>query len=344
MKRVSVEELRRVPIEILTAAGVPEEDAGIVADQLVEANLRGRDSHGVLVRLPRLIEGIRTGAIKPHSKVKVVHETPATALLDGGQGIGQVVSMKAVELALKKAERVGVGVVSVRRSSHIGFLGYYSEYVAKRGMIGITLTNTEPAMAPSGGAQPILGTNPIAIGIPTKDDLILIDMSTSVVARGKILDHLEKGTKIERGWAVDEEGKVTEDPKEALKGALLPIADSKGYCLALGIDVLTGALAGASVGKDVRGTLHTEEVCTKGDLFIVLNPAMFCGLKGFIKRVERLKKQIKSCRKAPGVDMIYLPGERSRRITRERTIREGISVDEKVWRNLIEFKRENTQR
>lgn len=337
MKIVSVEELRRASLEVLHVAGVPKEDARIVADHLVEANLRGCDSHGVLIRLPRLVKGIRSGAINPSSSVKVIRETSATTLLDGGQGIGQVVSMKAVDIAVEKARDVGVGVVSLRRCSHIGFLGYYSEHVARQGMVGITFTNTEPAMAPTGGAEPIFGTNPIAIGIPTKDYPILIDMSTSVVARGKIIDYMNKGLKIEKGWAIDREGKVTEDPEEALKGALLPIGGPKGYCLALGFDILTGALAGASVGKDVRGTLHAEEVCTKGDLFIAINPDMFCGLEAFMNGVERLKKQIKGCRKAPGVDMIYLPGD-PEMITREKRMGEGVPVDEKSWSDLKALK------
>jgi L-2-hydroxycarboxylate dehydrogenase (NAD+) len=193
-------------------------------------------------------------------------------------------------------------------------------------------------MTPPGGAEPILGTNPLAIGIPTKHDAIIIDMSTSVVSRGKILECLQKGLKIKKGWAVDERGEVTEDPEAALRGALLPMAEHKGFCLALGIDVLTGALAGASVGKDVKGTLHAEEFSTKGDFFTVINPDMFCGLRDFLDRVELLKRQIKSCKKAFGTNNIYLPGERSRSIIRNRRMQEGIPVEEKLWNNLIELK------
>jgi len=331
---VSAEELKESSIKILTTVGVPKEDALIVADHLVEANLRGRDSHGVFTRLPRLIKGIKKGTINPRCKIKVIKETPAIALLDGAQGIGQVVSMKATEFAIKKAQELGVGVISVRHSSHVGFLGYYTEHMAKESMVGIALTNTEPAMAPTGGAEPVLGTNPISIGIPTKDKPIVIDMATSVVARGKILDCLHKGQRIKRGWAVDKEGKATEDPIAALEGALMPIAGPKGYCLAFGFDVLTGALAGASTGKDVKGTLHTEEVCTKGDLFVAINPVMFCGLKNFLERVERLKEQVKRCRRALGVDVIYLPGD-PEILTREKRMLEGIPVDEKLWSDLI---------
>lgn len=335
---VSAEEIKRMSIKILTAVDVPKEDAIVVTDHFVEANLRGRDSHGVFIRLPRLIKGIKTGTINPRCKVKVVNETPAIALLDGNQGIGQVVSIEAMELAIKKARELGVGAVSVRNSSHVGFLGYYSEYAAKEGMIGIAFTNTEPAMAPTGGAEPVLGTNPISIGVPTKDQPIVIDMATSIVARGKILDYLRKGRRIKKGWALDKEGTVTEDPVAALEGALVPVAGPKGYCLSFGFDVLTGALAGASIGKDVKGTLHTEEVSTKGDLFITINPAMFCSLEDFLDGIERLKEQIKGCRRAPNVDVIYLPGD-PEIVTREKRIREGIPVDENSWSNLMELKK-----
>ena len=334
---VYAEELKKISVEILTLAGVSEKDSTIVADHLVEANLRGRDSHGVFIRLPRIIKGIEKGTIKPRCKVKVINETPAIALLDGGNGIGQVVSMKAIRLAIKKAKKLGIGVVGVRRSSHIGFLGYYTEYAANENMIGIVLTNTEPAMAPTGGAEPVLGTNPISIGIPTRDLPIVIDMATSIVSRGKILKCLQRGEKIKKGWAVDKEGEITEDPKAALEGALLPIAGPKGYCLAFGFDVLTGALVGASVGKDVKGTLRTEEVSTKGDLFIAINPSLFCGFENFLERVEQLKKQVKSCKKARGVSVILLPGE-PEMLIREKRIAEGIPVDEDSWKNLMELK------
>ena len=335
MKTVSAQELREIAVKVLITIGLLEEDAGLVANHLVEANLRGRDSHGVL-RLPHIVKGIKKKAISTQAQVETVRETAATALLDAKQGIGQVVALKAMHLAIKKAGDIGIGIVSMRNASHIGFIGYYTEYAAKQGMIGVAFCNTESAMAPFGGAEPILGTNPISITFPTREEPIVVDMATSLVARGKIIDLSRKGQRIPKGWAVDSEGRDTEDPVAALAGALLPVGGPKGYCLAFGFDVLAGALAGACVGTDVRGTVHTEEVCTKGDLFIAIDPQKFCGLESFLDRVERLKEQIKACKKAPGVTQIYLPGD-PEWITRQKRQQEGIPVDEKLWSEVTEL-------
>ncbi|MFQ6121510.1 MAG: Ldh family oxidoreductase [Dehalococcoidales bacterium] len=332
MKVVTATELKEKAVRILTAAGVTENDATLVADHLVEANLRGRDSHGIM-RLLGIMKGIEKNTINPRTEVSVIRETPAMALLDAKHSIGQIVAMKAMALAIEKAHNVGVGIVSLRNASHIGFLGYYTEQAAKRGTIGIAFTNTEPAMSPPGGAEPILGTNPICIGIPAKGEPIIVDLATSVVARGKILEFSRKGQKIPKGWAIDKDGADTEDPAAALEGSLLPIAGPKGYCLAFAIDVLTGALAGASVGADVKGTVHTEDICTKGDLFIAIDPQMFAGSEEFLKRVERLAEQIRSSKKAPGVSQIYLPGD-PELMTRSKRTREGISLDDKLWQQL----------
>ena len=335
MEVVTATELKQKAIGILTSAGVLESEAALVADHLVEANLRGRDSHGVM-RLLGIMKGIQKNTISPSTEVSVVRETPAMALLDAKHSIGQIVAVKAMTLAIEKAHKVGIGIVSLRNASHIGFLGYYTEQAAKQGTIGIAFTNTEPAMSPPGGAEAILGTNPICVGIPSREEPIVVDLATSVVARGKILEFSRKGQKIPKGWAVDKDGADTEDPAAALEGALLPIAGPKGYCLAFAIDVLTGALAGASVGADVKGTVHTEDICTKGDLFIAIDPQMFTSSPDFLDRVERLQEQIKACKKAPGVAQIYLPGD-PELITRSTRMKEGISLDEKLWQQLCEL-------
>jgi len=291
VKVVTAQELKDTATKILTSAGVTGSEATLVADHLAEANLKGRDSHGIS-RLVRLIKGIEKKSINPRTSVKVVQETPAMALLDANHSIGQIVAMKAMNMAVEKAHKVGIGIVSMRNASHIGFLGYYADQAAKQGTIGIVFTNTEPAMNASGGAEPVLGTNPICIGIPSKTEPMVIDMATSVVARGKIIEYERNGKPIPKGWAIDKDGLDTEDPTAALAGSLLPIAGPKGYCLAFAFDILTGALAGASVGADVKGTVHAEEVCTKGDLFLAIDPQTFNGSQDFLNRVERLGEQI----------------------------------------------------
>ncbi|MBA7584839.1 putative oxidoreductase YjmC [subsurface metagenome] len=335
MKVVTAQELKDTATKILTSAGVTESEAASIADHLAEANLKGRDSHGIS-RLVGLIKGIEKKSINPETSLRVVQETPAMALLDANHSIGQIVALKAMNMAVEKAHKVGIGIVSMRNASHIGFLGYYADQAAKQGMVGIVFTNTEPAMSATGGAEPVLGTNPICIGIPTKTEPMVIDMATSIVARGKIIEYERNGKPIPKGWAIDKEGLDTEDATAALAGSLLPIAGPKGYCLAFAFDILTGALAGAAVGTDVKGTVHPEEVCTKGDLFIAIAPEMFNGSPDFLDKVEHLGEQVKSSKKAPGVTRILLPGD-PELMTREKRLQEGIPINEKLWQQLQEL-------
>ncbi len=332
MRLVNLTELEDVSTRALTSVGVPKNDARTVAQHLVEADLRSRSSHGVL-RLPGIVAGIKKGAISRFARVTIIRETRATALLDGNHGLGQVVSMKAVKMAIGKAQSVGVGVVSVRNSSHVGFMGYYTLHSARQNMIGIALTNTEPAMAPTGGIEKILGSNPISIGIPSRVEPIVVDLSTTVVSRGRIVELEKAGMRIPLAWALDREGKETEDPGLALEGSILPIAGAKGYALSLAFDLLTGALSGSSVGKSVRGTLHTTDPPTKGDLFISINPDFFGGIDGFLDKVELLKNQIRRTKRAKGIEKIFVPGERGN-IQRAQRIREGIPVDAGLWEEL----------
>lgn len=336
MKVITAQELKDTAKSVLTSAGVTDSEATLVADHLTEANLRGRDSHGIS-RLVGLVKGLKNGAIKAETNVTVLQETPAMALLDANHSIGQLAALKATGMAIEKAKKVGIGMVSMRNASHIGFLGYYAEEAAKQGTIGIFFTNTEPAMSAWGGAEPLLGTNPICVGIPTRTEPMLVDMATSVVARGKIMEHERNGKPIPKGWAIDKDGSDTEDASAALAGSLLPIAGPKGYCLAFAFDLLTGALAGASVGRDVKGTAHADEVCTKGDLFMAIDPQCFNGLDDFLDRVEHLGNQAKSSKKAAGFSQILLPGD-PELMTREKRLKEGISINEKLWQQLTEMK------
>ncbi|MEW6408520.1 MAG: Ldh family oxidoreductase, partial [Nitrospirota bacterium] len=214
---------------------------------------------------------------------------------------------------------------------------YYTEIMAKKGMIGICMTNTEPGMAPYGAAEKILGTNPLSIAVPTRDHPMILDMSTSVVARGKIVLAMEKGGGIPEGWAINKDGEITTDPIEALEGALLPFGGAKGSGLAIMVDILTGALSGSSVGKGVKGTFDMEHEGTKGDLFLAIDPANFGDYECFLDKVEDLKNQIKQAKKAKGVDEIFLPGE-VEYLTRERKLKEGIPLREELIEELKKLK------
>lgn len=331
--QVSNKELLDLSKKIFMLRGVPERDASVVGTALVEANLRGHDSHGV-IRIPKWVLGLETGAINPLCKVKTIKHLAGGAVLDGDRGLGPVVGVIASRIAMFKAKDTGISAVSIRRASHIGMLGYYTELIAKEGMIGICMTNTEPGMAPFGGAEKILGTNPISIGIPSRNNPLILDMSTSVVARGKIVLAKEKGESIPEGWAVNRNGEITTDPAEALEGVLLPLGGAKGSGLAIMVDLLAGALAGAAVGKNVRGTFDMKHEGTKGDFFMAMDPGSFTDIEGFLDNVEGLKNQIKRCRKAKGVKEILLPGE-IEYFTKERREKEGVPLTDELYKDLL---------
>jgi len=324
--------LKTLSHQIFSSRGVGRIDCERTVDVLIEANLRGHDSHGV-IRIPKWVKGLEAKAINPAPKVKVVRQTQATALLDGDAGLGPVVAIKACDLSIDKAKKHGVGVISTRKASHIGMLGYFTEHLARHNLIGICMTNSESGMAPFGSVEKVLGTNPLSIAVPSRDLPLILDMSTSVVARGKIVLALEKREKIPEGWAVNKRGQPTTDPQEALAGALLPLGGAKGSGLAIMVDILTGALAGESVGKNVRGTYDMQAKGTKGDLFMAINPSLLTDFEQFLDSVENLITQIREAKIAPGAEQILLPGELEY-LTKKKRLAEGIPIDEKLFNTL----------
>lgn len=336
--RISFEEEKELITKILLSLGVPEDRARITAEVLAEGDLRGFSSHGIL-RLPYIVRALQRGTILSSSEVKIVRETPATALVDGGHTLGHYVAYCAMRIAIEKAKNMGVSAVGVNNSNHFGIAGYYAEMAMREGMIGIVATTTDALVHPWGGAEPVLGTNALAIGIPS-DPPVLLDMATSVAARGKIVQAAKEGKPIPLGWAVDEEGNPTADPVKALKGALSPFGGVKGYGLGLVLEILAGPLVGAAAGKDVVGTLEpVSGFCTKGDLMIVLNPSAFVDFHDFQIQTRRFIEQVKSCRKAPGVQRIMIPGEPEYEERKKRLI-EGITISDEVWSEIETIKSE----
>ena len=325
---VSSGDLRALAETIFRKRGVPKKDAVLVADILIEANLRGHDSHGV-IRIPNWIKGLDCGALKSVCQPSIVRDKGATALIHGDYGLGPVVAKKATDLVLQRAKNFGVGVVSVRKASHIGILQYYSQWLAEKGVIGIVVTNTEPGVAPFGSRQPILGTNPITISVPSAGTPYLVDMSTSVAARGKIVNALERGESIPEGWAIDKEGNPTTNPTDALEGALLPAGGPKGSALAIMIDFLAGGLAGGSVGKKVSGTMNTDQEITKGDMFLAIDPGSIGSKRRFVGCVEELASEIHHSQPLPGAETVLMPGE-FERIQKKKNLKNGIAITRKL--------------
>ncbi len=317
--RVDHESLRNFVAAVLTSYNVPKEDSQIFADVLVTADLMGIESHGVQ-RLKRYTTGIQVGSVNPKANIKVVSESASTALVDGDSGLGQVVAYKAMEIAVKKADGVGVSVVGVRNSHHFGIAGYYALQAVKRNMIGIVMTNSEALVAYTYSVGRNVGTNPIAVGFPTKKPPpVLFDAATSVVPIGKIEVYAKKGKKIPLGWAISPEGRPLDDPKEVLakKGALLPLGGfgedfggHKGAGLALVVDILCGVLTGANYGKNVKHTTEKERA-NVGHFMIAMNIDKLTPIDTFLERIEEYRVYVKSLTRISTDAEVWIPGEKA---------------------------------
>ncbi len=323
---------------LLQRLGATDEEASATAEVLTEGDLRGVHSHGIL-RLPYILRALKRGTILTGVEVRVVRETPVTALIDGGHGLGHYVAIRAMRVAIDKAKRMGVGVVGVFNSNHFGIAGYYAELAMREGLVGVVTTTTDPLVHPWGGCEPLLGTNALAVGLPT-DPPVLLDMAMSVAARGKLVEAVRKGEMVPEGWAVDREGRPTADPRKGLEGALSPFGGAKGYGLAFVLEVLAGPMVNASAGREVKGTLEPKDgFCTKGDLMAVIDPEAFVSREEFLARARKFIEEVKSSRPAAGFKEIMIPGEPEFR-ARERHLREGIPIADEVWREVREMAEE----
>ncbi len=324
--------------------GVPEKDAITTTDVLVLADLRGIESHGV-ARLPRYYNDLKNGWTKPTDESRIVKETKATAIIDAGQSLGQVVGRKGMELAIKKAKETAVGIVSVRNSHHYGIAGYYSLMALEHDLIGVSMTNAAPLVVPTFGSAANLGTNPISLTAPAlKERPFVLDMATSVVPRGKLEVYDRIGKKIPLGWAVDANGRGTTDPRTVLDalskrlgGGILPLGGEgeehsghKGYGLALMVDVLCGILSGAAAGLGVDVKKERPNV---GHFFMAIDPAAFRPLDEFKRDMDLLTGELKNSPKAQGQSRIYVHGEKSY-ARMEKYRREGIPLGGKVVESL----------
>lgn len=326
---IQIDEERSIIIEILKRMDVSEEDAKIVADVTVDADLKGFSSHGI-GRFPQYIKGLRAGTIKTDTEIVVEKETVSTALINGNHRFGHVVTSRGMELAIEKAKETGIGLVGIHNSNHFGATGYYTDMALMEDMVGIAIANTEPAVAPLGGKEPIIGTNPIAIGMPSNKNYVSVDMATSASARGKLIEAMRKGEKIPENVALDADGNPTIDPEAALKGSILPFGAHKGYALAFMIELLAGPLVRAACGKEVTGTAHPEEMCTKGDLIAAIDPSKFGDTETFKTEVDDFISEVK----AP--ENVFIPGDMEV-LNVKKHKEEGIELDDKLLSQLKEI-------
>jgi LDH2 family malate/lactate/ureidoglycolate dehydrogenase len=343
MLTMTATELSNVSEKLLRAAGATDEEARIVTKLLVKANLAGVDSHGVFQNLILYLDGLETGVIKSGAEFEIAKETRCTALVNGNWGFGQVICMKAMNLAIEKARQNGVSAVGIFNCNHIGRLADYTQMAIENDMIGIVTANGDwLCVAPYGGKKMVFSTNPISCGIPAAEERpIVVDFATSVTAEGKIRAALLRGEKLPPGWIADSEGRPSTDPADLyepplppeqvkLAGTILPAGGYKGYGLALVVEALAGALTGTGCDGEIKIGL------TNGVFIIVLKIDQFASLEEFYRRVDRLIRTIKASPKAPGFSEILIPGEPEIRSEEERS-EAGIPVPEAAWRSLAAY-------
>lgn len=336
MPLLQAEPLRLYVARIFEAVGAPPADAGEVASHLVEANLQGHDSHGV-IRVERYVRDIKAGIMVPGAEVRVDRESETTAVLDGGWNFGQVVAHRAVDIAIAKAREFGTGIAVAHRCGHVGRVGAYGEQATRQGMIGIAMVNNHGGgrvMSAPGGIERRLSPNPIVVVLPTEPPFIL-DMTTSIVAEGRVRIARNRGETIPEGWIVDAEGKPATDPAAFYgppQGSILPLGGDmahKGFGLALVVEALAGALTPAGTSRAGAPSVGN------GLFFMALDVARFRPRDEFAATFAGLVDYVKSPPYAPGIGEILVPGdpERARQRDREAT---GLTIDDTTWAQIVE--------
>ena len=334
MYTIPVPKLRAFVEKIFTGHGLSQEDAAIITDNLIDANCRGMDSHGV-IRVENYINRLNNGGSDPNAEIKVIRETPVSALLDAGNGLGQVVSTKAAKLCRKKAEEMGMAAVVMRNSNHYGTSAYYCEMMAQNDMIAFSCSNVEPLMAPPGATRVAVGTNPFSVVAPCgKYTEIATDMATSQVALGKVLNYRLLGKKLPGPFGIDEEGNTTDVPNKVK--FLAPMGLHKGYGIAVIIDVLSAVLAGGAFGDDVNSQYGNVDKPNKlSHFFFCMKVDLFRDLADFNADMEKYYEFLHGISTVDGGHLI-VPGE-IETSSKKRTAAEGITITEELAKQLIEM-------
>ncbi|TRW46641.1 Ldh family oxidoreductase [Georgenia yuyongxinii] len=330
---VSADWLRAAVGSVFRGVGFSADASAQVADSLVEADMCGVASHGTML-LPMYVERLRSGSVSRHERAEVVADTGAVAVLDGRHALGQLTGRQAMDLAVDKAKQFGIGAVTVRHAFHFGRAASYAQQAAAAGCIGLATSNTRPLMPAVGGAEPVVGNNPVAVGVPADDadHAVTLDMALSEAALGKIRMAEAEGRTIPDTWASDADGVPTTDPTAAIAGMLLPTGGPKGFGLALVVDMLTGVLSGGAFGQAVQGLY--KDTGTPNDcahFFLAIDPEAFGG--GFAQRATALGEEVLRSRPRPGVERVLLPGQ-PEEARRRRAETAGITLEGSVLEGL----------
>lgn len=335
--------------------GVPEEDAKICTDVLLESDRRGIESHGCNRFKPIYLDRIKAGIQKPVTEFEIVRETPTTAVIDGHDGMGQVISYKSMKMAIDKAKKYGMGMVAVRNSCHYGIAGYYASMATKAGCIGMTGTNARPSIAPTFGVENILGTNPLTVGMPTDEDFdFILDCATSITQRGKLEYYSRIGKKTPEGMVIGRDGKALTDTDKILvqlnthEAALAPLGGIgeelggyKGYGYATVVELLSAALQQGNYLSMLSGIGENGEKVPYhlGHWFIAIDTEAFCGLEAFKKTAGDILRELRASEKAPGEERIYTAGEKEWLVWQERKD-SGVPINDAVQKELSQVRDE----
>ncbi|MBI9098557.1 MAG: Ldh family oxidoreductase [Spirochaetaceae bacterium] len=346
-------ELREFMKDVLIMSRIPENDAEIITNILIESDKRGIDSHGIGRLKPIYIDRLDAGIVNPVTKIDVLKDTVTTAVLDGNNGMGHVVSQKAMELAIEKAREFGMGMVAVRNSTHYGIAGYYTSMACKAGMIGMVGTNARPSTAPTFGVENMLGTNPLTIGLPTDEEFDFnLDCATSVSQRGKIEVYEREGKELPQGWVIDENGNSRTDTSQVLvdlttgKAALTPLgglgditAGYKGYGYSTVVEVLSAALQDGKFMKDLNGFDENGNKIPYplGHFFMAINTDFFMGEKIFRSIAGAIMRSLRDSKKAPGQKKIYTAGEKEY-LARKYREKHGCPIPVALQEQMVELR------
>lgn len=332
MLRIEPEDHLAFGASVFVALGASTVTARQQAAQLLEGDLRGHASHG-LRRLDILVQRIENGVADTTAVPVLEWRTPGVLSVDGQGGLGPSIAFATVAALMDRVMDAGIVIGAVRNANHLGMLAPYVERMALGGIIGIAMTTSEALVHPWGGMVAMVGTNPLAIAIPTSDAPVVLDMATGEISMGKVLDHAARGVPLPVGAAIDAAGSPTTDAQAAIQGAISPFGGAKGYALAVVLELLVGGLTNSSYGRDVRGTLDGTEPCNKGDVFIAIDPSAFGAKKD---SSSSYLQALRSMAPAEGFDAVTVPGDRARR-TRDENWRSGVPIASATWKSATKI-------
>ncbi|KAF9883614.1 hypothetical protein FE257_003121 [Aspergillus nanangensis] len=320
---VSADAAKKFTISILTGNGVSPQNASVISSCLIQADLRGVDTHGTN-RIPSYMERIRQGVLDATANPVLNQITPVVAQIDGRNGFGFLAAHAGMTRAIEMAREFGIGMVSVKHSNHFGMSAWIVQQAIDAGMMSLVFTNSSPALPVWGGREKLMGVSPIACGAPAgKEKPFILDMAPSVAARGKIYKAARRGEKIPGDWALDGEGRPTDDPRSALEGVMLPMGGPKGSALAVMMDVFSGVLSGSAFAGHVTGPYDPSKPADVGHFLVAIKPDLFMELDEFKQRMDYLYQRVVGSDKMAGVERVYYPGE-IEQITHAERLQTGI--------------------